>query len=223
MSTDTPLHQARADDAAYYKRVLHDLIDMGNDLARIVHDQAKRQAGEKAEAATAVLPPIPAANDRYPDLTVAFDRIARSVRRTILLAQKLEEPAPNHSPNRFRIAARKRILRTVEDTIKREAKTEDRPALRAELLDRLDAPDLEDDIDTIPIEDIITDICRDLHLTFKTEAWSRRTPNDVEALRQTAASIPPTWTTPPHPQQPGPQATKPTRPKTRRYLVRDTG
>ena len=209
------------EDAAYYKRVLHDLIDIGADLARIVHDQAKQQAARQTEAATAALPPIPPANDRLPDPTIAFDRIARAVRRTILLAQHLEKPAAERNPNRHRIAARKRILRKVEDTIRREAQPGDRPALQAELLDRLDAPDLEDDIDTTPLEEIITDICRDLHLAFNPQTWPRRTPQDIATLRQTAAAIPPTWTTPPQTPQPHPQQRPSQTP--RKYQIRDTG
>ena len=179
------------DGIAYYKAILHDLIDMGASLARIVHDDAKRQA----EANAAALPPIAAANDRLPDSTIAFDRIARTVRRTVLLAQKLGEP-PRAGQHQHRIATRKRILRAVEDTIDREAKPADRGALRAELLDRLDSPDLEDDIDTRPLEAIVLDICRDLQVEFPANAWKRRTPADIAALRTTAAALPPAWNTP---------------------------
>ena len=207
------------EDAAYYKRVLHELIDLGADLARIVHAQAKC----RTEAATAARPPIQAANDRFPDPAVAFDRIARTVRRTILLVQKLDEPAParDQDPHRHRIASRKRILRAVEDTIDIEARPEHRPALQAELLDRLDAPDLEDDIDTRPIQEIIDDICRDLQLAFPTQRWKRRTPTDIQTLRTRAAKIPKTWTTTPQPPPPHKKPAPP--PRMRNYRITDSG
>lgn len=46
--------------------------------------------------------------------------------------------------------------------------------------DRLDAPDLEDDITTRPVADI-TEICRDLGRDALpgTHPWTRRTPNDI--------------------------------------------
>ena len=60
--------------------------------------------------------------------------------------------------------ARKRILREVEDAIQRTEKSPNQDSLNAEFLDRLDAPDLIDDIATRPIPEIIADICRDLGL-----------------------------------------------------------
>ena len=189
--TSTP-----ADEAAYYKAILHELVDMAADIARTVHQQARRQAARAAEAQTAALPPPPAANDREPDLTVAFDRIARTIRRTIALAQSLDLPpkpaAARATPDR--IAARKRILRRVENEIHREAKPGEQAALRAELRERLDSPDLADDLETRPIEQIIADICRDLQIAFpSSDHWKRRTPSDIEALRRQAAAIPETW------------------------------
>ena len=184
------------DDTGYYKSILHELVEMAADLARIAHHQAKRQAEREAEAAAAAIPPIPAANDRFPDPNIAFDRIARVIRRTIALARQLEEPpkrptTKDATPDR--IAARKRILRRVEDIIHRNAKPADAAPLRAELRERLDAPDLEDDIDARPVADIIEDILHDLHLSHSAESWRRRTPADIETLRTQAAAIPQTW------------------------------
>ena len=177
-------HDQRAADAQYYRGVLHALIDMGADLARLVHDQAKAQV----EAAAAAEPGAEPA----PDATVAFDRVARAVRRTVMLARTLDEPAPGAADDRGqqRIAARKLIIRRVEDAIHREAKGSERESLHAELLERLDAPDLDDDIRTLPIGTIIDEIRTDLGLCsgIDTGLWKRRTPADIATLYARAAA-----------------------------------
>ncbi len=75
-------------------------------------------------------------------------------------------------------------------------------SLRAELRDRMDAPDLEDDITTRTVANIITEICRDLGLDALpgTHPWTRRTPDDIRQLcaRAAAPSVP-------HPPGAGPQ------------------
>ena len=192
------------DDATHYKRVLRELVDRASDMARLIHEQTIRQA----EAASAALPPPPAPNP-FPDPAGAFDRTARTIRRTILLAQKLDEPPKLTN----RTAARKRILREVEDVIQRNAKPADRPSLQTELLDRLDSQDLEDDIDIRPLDDIITDIVHDLRVAcpYATN-WKRRTPQEVEALRIRAAAIPKTWSQPSRPPAPLPKRPKPPNP-----------
>ena len=83
-------------------------------------------------------------------------------------------------------------------------KDTDPEALGNELLERLDAPDLEDDIAGRPVAAVIADICRDLGLASIPNArvWKRRTPGDVEALCARAAAPPGTL----HvlPRRPGP-------------------
>ncbi len=212
-----------AADAPYYRHVLHDLIDMGTDLARLLHQQASAQAAQRtttpaAPQAPAPQPaPPPAPDALVPDplvsIAAAFDRIARAVRRSIALARSLADPVPPaRDPTQHRAAARKRILREVEDAIQRTAPASgqtapshaapdgsdaDAPgandsaeALTAELHDRLDAPDLDEDISRRPIAEIITEICRDLGLAALSGAhpWKRRTPNDLEQLRARAAA-----------------------------------
>jgi hypothetical protein len=200
---DTPAQDAA--DAHYYRHALHDLIDMGTDLARLLHQQATAQAAQQttAQAAPQHPAPQPAPDAHTPDALVsiaaAFDRIARAVRRSIALARSLADPIPTaRDPAQHRAAARKRILREVEDTIQRTAPGSDAAdlddasadALTAELHDRLDAPDLDDDISHRPVADIITEICRDLGLAALSGAhpWKRRTPNDLEQLRARAAA-----------------------------------
>ncbi len=89
-----------------------------------------------------------------------------------------------------RTAARKRIIRDVEDTIQRKTKDDEAERLHAELLERLDAPDLDDDIDHRPVAEIIEDICRDLGIANYPGAhpWKRRTPADIAILADRAAN-----------------------------------
>ncbi len=196
-----------AADAHYYRHILHDLIDMGTSLARFLHQQATTQAAQRTTTTAAQQDPGPQpASSPAPDiaLAAAFDRTARAVRRSIALARSLAAPIPPaRDPARHRAAARKRILREVEDTIQRTAPASGQAAsdaadlddasaeaLTAELHDRLDAPDLDDDISSRPVADIITEICRDLGLAALSGAhpWKRRTPTDLEQLCARAAT-----------------------------------
>ncbi len=184
-----------AADVQYYRHVLHDLIDMGAGLARVLYQQATAHA---APQDTGMQPaPTPAPNLAIA-IAAAFDRIARAVRRSIALVRSLAEPVQfAKTPAQHLAATRKRILREVEDVIQRTAPASDdaasdgadtdnasAEALTAELHDRLDAPDLDDDISSRPVADIITEICRDLGLAALsgTHPWKRRTPKDLEQL-----------------------------------------
>ena len=179
---------------AHYDQVLRDLVDMATDIARMIHAQMARQASPQNQAAGPALPPN---TDPTPGLTIAFDRISRTIRRTVLLAKKLPELGQERKPENStlrRIADRKRIIRRVEDVIQRNAKPEHLEALQAEFCERLDSADLDDDIDHRPIEDIIADICRDLRVAIPfAPNYKRRTPAEVETLRTQAAAIPESW------------------------------
>ena len=191
----TPQDSPPADPHGH-RAVLHTLIGMGADMARLLHAQAIHQA----EAARAAVPPPPTPAMPYqpPATTLvalagAFDRISRAVRRCIALAGHLARPpAPTRDPARNRTAARKRILRQVEDTIHRTAHEGDRAeALNAELRERLDAPDLDWDLATRPIPDIIAELTRDLGLAPApggAHPWKRRTPDDIQDLCTRAAA-----------------------------------
>jgi len=210
---------------------------MGTGIARLLHDQAHAQAAQQAAAlapqatdgqpapqATAAQPaPAPAPAASLQDLAAAFDSISRTVRRCIMLAQSLDTPkqpartpAPSHTAAPDRTAARKRILRAVEDTLGRQdyddsyRNCDPTEALHAELLDRMDAPDLDRDIESRPIDDIIKDILRDLGLAALpgTRPWKRRTPADIAELNARAAAPSRPAGTPREPG-PGPQPPSP--------------
>ena len=183
---------------------MRDLIDMGTDFARILHSQAAQAAQTPAApdqqaastpSAPALAPSAPVANTLV-SLAAAFDQVARAVRRCILLAQSLADPKrPARTSAQHRTAAHKQIIRAVEDTIQRPSYDTDcdrdtAEALRAELHERLDAPDLDDDIQTRPVADIIKEICNDLGLDRMpgTRPFARRTPADVARLCAQAAA-----------------------------------
>ncbi len=219
--THTPPHPApaqQAADAHDHREILHDLILMGADLAR----QLRQQAAALAPDPTAA-PPAPApAPEILVSIAAAFDRTARAVRRGVMLYRILAEPPPPApDPARHRADARKRILREVEDTIQRpgaDGRGDPAPhldlqdSLRAELRVRLDAPDLDDDIASRPVADIITEIRRDLGLDAfpGTRPFKRRTPDDIRQLCARAAAASPALHPTPQPgpaPAPGPGAT----------------
>ena len=68
------------DDTEYYRDVLDELIELGTGMARQV--QANAEAAAKSPAASSV------------DHTVAFERIAGAIRRTIALRRALDETRP---------------------------------------------------------------------------------------------------------------------------------
>ena len=158
---------APASDVAHYLDVLQHLAELGVGLAQAIHDQAGDDAAAAAEP---------------------FDRVTRSVRRCILLAQKLQEPAAA-TPAQTLAVLRRKVLRSVEDSIDAVVLAEAAPRVRAELLDRLDSPDLDDDLAVRPIGEVIAEIRRDLGINVDAAVYTpgvRRTPDDVAALGRAA-------------------------------------
>ena len=177
----------QAADPHGHREVLHGLIAIGADFARLLHAQATAQpapvAGQQATLTTAP--------GTLVILAAAFDQVARVVRRCILLVQRLDKPAPD--PARHRTTARKQIIRAVEDRIQcpfQDTCGGNADTLRAELHERMDAPDLDDELRDRPTADIIQDICRDLGLDAHpgTRPFQRRTPADIAQLNARAAA-----------------------------------
>jgi hypothetical protein len=211
----------QAADTQLYRHALHGLINVGANLAQHLNAQANAQAAQQASAPAPRPTPAPHASDPQPApqatdaqpapapapapdalirLAAAFDQVARAVRRCIAQAQALDTPKqPARNPAPDRTAARKRIIRAVEDTIQRPPDNPDfepPEVLLPEFRERMDAPDLDDDIATRPVEDIIKDIVRDLGLAALpgTHLWKRRTPADLaELCARAAAPSSPAW------------------------------
>ena len=180
-NTPTPTPQ---NDDAHYRSVLNTLINQGADLARRIH--------EHATAATPTLENRPDA-----DPTVAFDRIARAVRRTIALARHIAaDPALQRPAQPLRDTARAQLIRGVEDAIHRTRRPEnhghDTDPLYAEFAERLEDPELEFDLKGRSVDDVIEEICRDLGVAVqgRSYTWKRRTPTDIASLRERAAATP---------------------------------
>ncbi len=219
-----------AADMRGHGAALDDLISMGTGFARLLHDQAHAQAAQQAaaqpqpqstpHATTAQPAPAPAPAASLQTLAACFDG---TVRRCIMLAQSLDAPKqPARLPASDRTAARKRILRAVEDTIQRKdyddgyAECDSPEALHAELRERMDAPVLDADIASRPLDDIIKDILRDFGLAALpgTRPWKRRIPAGIAELNALAAAPSrPAGSIPrepgPSPQDLGPEATQP--------------
>ena len=185
-----PVDPARQpdEDAPCYRQILHELIDMGANLARAIHHQVTAEPGAAPGSDSASQPgPVPVL-----DLSIAFDDVARAIHRAIAFARKITEFAPpsiTAQPSERRLAARKRVIRKIEDAIQRRANGAEADALNAEVREHLDSLDLDDDRDQRPPAEVIADICRDLGIAarFGKHPWKRRTPRDVRDLCARAA------------------------------------
>ena len=166
-------------DAAACQRALAILVDVGAALAL----ECKAPTPEAPLTARAL----------------AYDRVALAVRRAILLSQHIATDGPARQARTAaeaaardarRDAARRAIIRAVEDTIQREAPRADAPALRLELLDRIDTPEFAEDLATRPREQLIAELCRDMALADMPgrPPALRRTPDDIAILCAQAAA-----------------------------------
>ena len=175
----TPAADLQTQTALHLQQVLLALVDQSADVARMIHLEAKAAFEAAAPGATPVT-----------DRAGVFDRAALAVRRAAMLAHKYAQPIPVFDHAHHRATARQRIIRAVEDNIQRHAPYGEAEALHAELLERLDGPDLEDAIDSRPVAEIITELSRDLGLDIITGAdpWKRRTPADIATLCAQAAA-----------------------------------
>ncbi len=176
----------------YFGRVLRHFVEVGDELVDMLHQEARLIAKTQAEWAEATrdpqIAPSPGTSTAPPaDLLGAYERITRSARRSIMLYQNLF--AAKKTPSaRHRIAARKKIIRDVEDAIQANANPGEEEKLHAEFLERLDRPELDHEIADRSVAEIVTDITRDLGITGLTDAhpWQRRTPHDIAILNARA-------------------------------------
>ncbi len=115
----------------------------------------------------------PAAPSPSPTQATTFDRLARTVRRTVALARKLSEPAREAPGPKLRLN---------ECPHERRADRAETDALHAELCERPEAPDcdadedLDDDLDEQSFADLIASLRHDSGLATLTDAqlWQHR-------------------------------------------------
>ena len=176
LSDPADLARQRDEDAQYYRQVLHKFIAMGTDLAEAVHRQALAEptAAPQSQPEDQQAAPTPS-----PSQAITFDRLARTVRRTIALARKLSEPAREAPGPKLRLNECQKQRRTDY------AETD---ALHAEPCERAEAPDcdadedLDDDLDEQSLADLIASLRHDTGLAVLSDAklWQRRTPPSAQ-------------------------------------------
>ena len=171
---------------AHSLTLLSELMDKAADVARVVHRQAMESTCRS---------PLGSADGikAAADSASAFDCIARAVRRTIAMARVVAEPLKVRAPGlatEQRVAARKRIIRAVDDSID-DVEGPEQEVLRSEFRERLDAPELDEEIGNRPVGEIIADILRDLGRAGDARNPAmRRVPSEARAIGLVAA-VPP--------------------------------
>ncbi|WP_158742880.1 hypothetical protein [Acidisphaera sp. L21] len=188
-TTPQPDEIARAPEP--FRAALAELVEIGMTVARML---ARVAAGETtlAEAAATMAPDVSpvatslaeaieadraasAASEARRDIVrrseivaAAFAQVSRAIRRTVLLAERLDcgWARPGRADCRDTMM-RRQIARAVGDAIVRDADGAEADRLRGELAERLDSLDRLDDLGWAAVEDIVRDICRDLGVAVK--------------------------------------------------------
>ncbi len=142
--------------AAAQAGVAADVPALAGSLAEAI--EADRAAAAAAEGRQTVVA-------RAEAVAAAFARVSRSVRLTVLLADRMDRGwARGRAADDRRTMARRQVARGVADVIAREADGERAERLREGLADQLERLDAEDELGDRPAEAIIAEICRDLGL-----------------------------------------------------------
>ncbi len=122
---------------------------------------AAGQAVDSVDAAMALAVP------RVEVLARALDRVSRSVRRSVALMRRIEAGWTGAGRADDRLAmVRRQVARGVSDAIARGADGEAAERLFDELAERLADPALEDELDTLPVEEVVRRVCVDLGLAM---------------------------------------------------------
>jgi hypothetical protein len=167
--------------ARHLHAMLLGLAEMGVELAALYVQQAKDQiyAGSPGAGPS-------------PECAAAYNGVTRSVRQSAMLAQKLLEPAPARKADdeaARKISQRKTIIRRIEDSLYRDAPEDQADTLHAELLERLEDPEFDDELGHRPTDEIVNEIRADLGIlgSDSLDYWKRRTPADIAVLSARAA------------------------------------
>jgi hypothetical protein len=143
-------------EAASHINAAEGVSPLAESLAQAI--EADRAAAAAAEARQTVVA-------RAEIVSVAFARVSRAIRLTVLLAERLDRGWATRrvADDRFAMA-RRQIARGVEDAIGREADGERAEQLTEALAERLESLDVENELSERPAEEIIAEICRELGL-----------------------------------------------------------
>jgi hypothetical protein len=164
---------AALSEAAEDAQMLKDLAQIGMRLARLIEANAEARMTEN-----------PACDLGRADQM--FAKISRSVRQTLALKTKLAEmrekpkaPIEKDVQEQEAEAARRRsrkamVERAVTETIEAESGPSDRENLLSDLHERLLDPDIEADLTSRSIGELVAGICDDLGLKPDREVWKRK-------------------------------------------------
>ncbi len=142
--------------AAAQAGVAADVPALAGSLAEAI--EADRAAAAAAEGRQTVVA-------RAEAVAAAFARVSRSVRLTVLLAERIDRGwARGRVADERQAMVRRQVARGVGEAIGREAEGERAERLREGLAERLERLDAEDALGERPAEEIIAAICRDLGL-----------------------------------------------------------
>jgi CheY-specific phosphatase CheX len=163
-------------DARELRVLLLGLARQGGEMATLYVEKAKDQAYDGKPGAGS----SPACADSYCD-------VARSIRQTVMLVQKLTAPAPAAKLVRAepdKVAIRKQIIRRVEDSIYKDAPEGAAERLHAEMLERMEGAEFEEELGTRPVQEIVNEIRADLAIHGADSAlyFKRRPPADIAVL-----------------------------------------
>jgi hypothetical protein len=121
-------------------------------------------------------------------VAAAFARVSRSIRLTILLAERLDRGwAQGGGPDDRQAMTRRQVARGVADAIAAKAEGKRAVQLTEGLTDRLEALDTEAGIGDRPTEAIIAEICRYLGLDPVRMIVKSPLPDDISAAEMDAA------------------------------------
>ena len=158
----TPLAAQRAENREHYCAALRRIIDRG----------------------VAIIEALDPADGDPVATARAYHDVARDIRQGIMLADKLAAPIP---VPRAEPDPRQRIARELQGAIREATTGETAETLERELRERLESPEMAEQLDDRPVEDIILDLRRSFG--FLPTRWPRHTLPTFEPREALAASF----------------------------------
>ena len=168
-------------------RAVARLVEIETEVAEIVASDLPARGrwpaglGEATEAGMALdmaETVLAKAGPRVAELTRAFDRVSRSVRRSVALGKRLQAGWPVRAVGDTRVAmVRRQVSQGVAEAIRQAATGDAAERLFDDLAEQLDDPALDGEIAVLPVEAIVARIRRDLGL-----AEGVRDSHDVGAI-----------------------------------------
>ena len=135
-------------------------LSIGDDVPAVATSLAEAIEQDRAYAAASEARHTVVA--RAEIITGIFAKVSRSIRLTVAMAERLDRGWARRSAADDRDAmARRQVARQVAEVIEHQADSERAERLTEALTERLDT---EDELAGRPVEEVVTEICRDLGL-----------------------------------------------------------